>query len=137
PSIMRTALAAALELPESRLRIVTPDVGGGFGLKMQIFPEDVAVAALARRLGRPVKWIEERRENLGAASQARAQRTSVEIAAAAAGAISSRARRIRSRRRAASCTTAATTRKPSSKLWPWSTTTRCEPLSDRPARRGD
>ena len=87
PSIMRTALAAALDLPESRVRIVTPDVGGGFGLKMQIFPEDVAVAALARRLGRPVRWIEERRENLAAASQARAQRTSVEIAAAADGTV--------------------------------------------------
>src|SRR5207253_7994967 len=62
-------------------------VGGGFGLKMQIFPEDVAVAALARRLGRPVRWIEERRENLAAASQARAQRTSVEIAAAADGTV--------------------------------------------------
>jgi len=50
PSIMRTALAVALDLPEARVRIVTPDVGGGFGLKMQVFPEDVAVAALARRL---------------------------------------------------------------------------------------
>jgi carbon-monoxide dehydrogenase large subunit len=85
PSIMRTALAAALELAESRIRIVTPDVGGGFGLKMQVFPEDVAVAALARRLGRPLKWIEERRENLAAASQAREQRTTVEIAAAPDG----------------------------------------------------
>src|SRR5204863_7957 len=47
----------------------------------------VAVAALARRLGRPVRWIEERRENLAAASQARAQRTSVELAAAADGTV--------------------------------------------------
>ena len=85
PSIMRTALAVALDLPEVRVRIVTPDVGGGFGLKMQVFPEDVAVAALARRLGRPVKWVEERRENLGAASQAREQRTTAEVAAAADG----------------------------------------------------
>jgi aerobic carbon-monoxide dehydrogenase large subunit len=85
PSIMRTALAAALDLAESRIRIVTPDVGGGFGLKMQVFPEDVAVAALARRLGRPLKWIEERRENLASASQAREQRTTVEVAAAADG----------------------------------------------------
>jgi len=52
PSIMRTALADALGLPHARVRIVSPDVGGGFGLKMQVFPEDVAVAALARRLGR-------------------------------------------------------------------------------------
>jgi len=85
PSLMRTALAAALDLPEPRVRIVTPDVGGGFGLKMQVFPEDLAVAALARMLRRPVKWIEERRENLAAASQAREGRTTVEIAAAADG----------------------------------------------------
>ena len=87
PSIMRTALADALGLPHARVRIVSPDVGGGFGLKMQVFPEDVAVAALARRLGRPVKWLEERRENLAAASQARAQRTTVEVAAAADGTV--------------------------------------------------
>jgi len=87
PSIMRTALADALGLPHARVRIVSPDVGGGFGLKMQVFPEDVAVAALARRLGRPVKWLEERRENLAAASQARAQRTTVEVAAATDGTV--------------------------------------------------
>jgi carbon-monoxide dehydrogenase large subunit len=85
PSILRTALAAALDLAEVRIRIVTPDVGGGFGLKMQVFPEDVAVAALARMLGRPLKWIEERRENLAAASQAREQQTTVEAATTADG----------------------------------------------------
>jgi carbon-monoxide dehydrogenase large subunit len=87
PSIMRTALADALGLPHARVRIMCPDVGGGFGLKMQVFPEDVAVAALSRRLGRPVKWLEERRENLAAASQARGQRTTVELAAAADGTV--------------------------------------------------
>lgn len=85
PSILRTTLAAALDLAEVRIRIVTPDVGGGFGLKMQVFPEDVAVAALARMLGRPLKWIEERRENLAAASQAREQQTTVEAATTADG----------------------------------------------------
>ena len=59
PSLLRTALGDALELPQARIRIISPDVGGGFGLKMQVFPEDVAVAALSRRLGRPVKWLEE------------------------------------------------------------------------------
>jgi aerobic carbon-monoxide dehydrogenase large subunit len=87
PSLMRTALAEALGLPHARVRIITPDVGGGFGLKMQVFPEDVALGALSRRLGRPVKWIEERRENLVAASQARGQRTTVELAAAADGTV--------------------------------------------------
>jgi carbon-monoxide dehydrogenase large subunit len=81
PAIMRGALAAALKLDEARVRVVTPDVGGGFGLKMHVFPEEVAVAALARRLGRPVKWIETRRENLAAASQAREQRVEAELAA--------------------------------------------------------
>jgi carbon-monoxide dehydrogenase large subunit len=81
PRILRTALAAALVLDETRVHVVVPDVGGGFGLKMQVFPEDVAVAAIARALSRPVKWIEERRENLAAASQAREQRIDVEVAA--------------------------------------------------------
>ena len=81
PAIMRGALAAALELDEARVRVVTPDVGGGFGLKMHVFPEEVTVAALARRFGRPVKWIETRRENLAAASQAREQRVEAELAA--------------------------------------------------------
>jgi len=87
PSVLRTALADALGIPQARIRIISPDVGGGFGLKMQVFPEDVAVAALSRRLGRPVKWLEERRENLAAASQARGQRTTVEVAAAADGTV--------------------------------------------------
>src|SRR5262249_9038373 len=87
PSLLRTALAPALGLPHARIRIISPDVGGGFGLKMQVFPEDVAVAALSRRLGRPVKWLEERRENLVAASQARGQRTTVEAAAGADGTV--------------------------------------------------
>ena len=85
PRIMRGALAAALEVPEACVRIIAPDVGGGFGLKMHVFPEDVAIAALARRLGRPVKWIETRRENLTAASQAREQRVEAEVAADATG----------------------------------------------------
>ena len=80
PSVIQTALAAVLDLPSTRVRILVPDVGGGFGLKSHVFPEDVAVAAIARQLGRPVKWVEERRESLAAASQARAQRMDVEVA---------------------------------------------------------
>jgi aerobic carbon-monoxide dehydrogenase large subunit len=85
PGIMRGALAATLGLSEASVLVIAPDVGGGFGLKMHVFPEDVAIAALARRLGRPVKWIETRRENLTAASQAREQRVEAEVAADAAG----------------------------------------------------
>jgi carbon-monoxide dehydrogenase large subunit len=87
PSILRDALAAALGLDATRVRVVVPDVGGGFGLKMHVFPEDLAVAALARRLGRPVKWVEERRENLGAAAHAREQRLDVSLAADAEGVV--------------------------------------------------
>jgi len=85
PSILRAALAATLDLPVPRIRVVAPDVGGGFGLKMQALPEDVVVAALARQLGRAIKWVEERRENLAAASHAREQRLEVEVAADADG----------------------------------------------------
>ncbi|HEY3065993.1 MAG TPA: xanthine dehydrogenase family protein molybdopterin-binding subunit [Methylomirabilota bacterium] len=85
PTILRAALAAALDLPLTRVRVIAPDVGGGFGLKMHVFPEDVAVAALARALERPVKWTEQRRENLGGAAHARQQRLEVALAAAADG----------------------------------------------------
>jgi carbon-monoxide dehydrogenase large subunit len=81
PSILRTALATALGLAQSRVRVVVPDVGGGFGLKVHVFPEDVAVAAAARRLRRPVKWVEERQENLGATVHAREGRMTVDVAA--------------------------------------------------------
>jgi carbon-monoxide dehydrogenase large subunit len=85
PSVLRSALAASLGLDEPRVRVVTPDVGGGFGLKTHVFPEELAVAALARLLGRPVKWIETRREQLTAAAHAREQRMDVELAADADG----------------------------------------------------
>ena len=85
PSMVRTTIAASLGLDASRVRVVAPDVGGGFGLKMQVFPEEVAVAAAARLLGRAVKWVEERRENLLSASQAREGETTVELAADADG----------------------------------------------------
>ena len=85
PRILRTTVATSLDLPETRVRVITPDVGGGFGLKTHAFPEDIALAAIARRLGRPVRWLEERRENLTAASQAREQRFDVEVAADAQG----------------------------------------------------
>ena len=81
PFVYRAALARAFGLPESRVRVIVPDTGGGFGQKMHVMPEDVAVAALARAAARPVKWSETRRENLQAASQAREGRMDVEAAA--------------------------------------------------------
>jgi aerobic carbon-monoxide dehydrogenase large subunit len=87
PSALRSALAANLGLDETRVRVIAPDVGGGFGLKTHIFPEELAVAAIARRLGRPVKWLETRREQLAAGSHAREQRMDVEVAADADGVV--------------------------------------------------
>ena len=63
PHGMKPRLAQVLGRPASSIRVVTPDVGGGFGQKGCLFPEEVAIAALAIRLGRPVKWVEERWEN--------------------------------------------------------------------------
>ena len=64
PHIARTGLAKFLSLPENELRVISPDVGGGFGPKCVIYQEDVAVCAAARLLGRPVKWIGDRVEDL-------------------------------------------------------------------------
>ncbi len=81
PHIVRVALARAFHLSENDVRVIVPDTGGGFGQKMHVLPEDLAVAALAKVTGRPVKWIETRRENLAAASQAREGRVDIEAAA--------------------------------------------------------
>jgi len=78
----RRFIARQLGLEESRLRVVAPpDVGGGFGTKGQFYPEDILVPALARALGRPVKWIEERREHLVASWVEREQVHELEVAA--------------------------------------------------------
>ena len=62
PHLVRTFLAQALNMPEHRLQVIAPEVGGGFGAKGQLYPEEVLIPYLARALGRPVKWIERRRE---------------------------------------------------------------------------
>jgi carbon-monoxide dehydrogenase large subunit len=59
----RSGLAGALGLPEHRVRVITPDVGGGFGVKNGVYPEDVVVAWLSLKLQRPVRWQEDRREH--------------------------------------------------------------------------
>ena len=61
---VRREAAAILKLPEARVRCVALDVGGGFGVKGHVYPEDLLIPFLARRLGRPVQWIEDRREHL-------------------------------------------------------------------------
>ena len=84
---LRNALADYIALDESRLRVATPDVGGGFGPKLCVYPEDVAVVATATLLNRSVKWIEDRREHFTNAAQERDQYWGIDIAADADGRI--------------------------------------------------
>ncbi|WCB94922.1 Caffeine dehydrogenase subunit alpha [Baekduia alba] len=71
PHLMRTWIAELLEIQEARVRVITPAVGGGFGLKCHLFPEEVLMPVASRLLGRPVKWIEDRYEALAASSHSR------------------------------------------------------------------
>ena len=71
PHVMRVGIAECLGLPERRLRVVSPDVGGGFGSKNRMMPEEIMVCAAALKTGRPVRWIEDRRENITSNNQAR------------------------------------------------------------------
>jgi aerobic carbon-monoxide dehydrogenase large subunit len=73
PHLFRTVLAAVLRLDEERVRVIVPDVGGGFGAKLHYYPEDVLVPVAAMRLGRPVKWVETRAEHFAATVHAREQ----------------------------------------------------------------
>jgi CO/xanthine dehydrogenase Mo-binding subunit len=73
PHQVRQFIAALLDLPPHRVRVIAPDVGGGFGAKLIVYPEDVLIPWLARRAGRPVRWLEERGEHLLTATQERTQ----------------------------------------------------------------
>jgi carbon-monoxide dehydrogenase large subunit len=81
PHIGRFVLSLITGIPEDKLRIVAPDVGGAFGSKLQVYPEEALVLALAKRLGRPVKWIESRSENMMTAHQGRDQINYVKLGA--------------------------------------------------------
>jgi len=81
PHIVRTAMALATGIPESKLRIVAPRVGGGFGSKLQVYPEEAIALAVAKRLGRPIKWTETRSEAYLATHHGRDQIQDMEIAA--------------------------------------------------------
>ncbi len=74
PHILRTSLAKCLRLPESQLRVIGPDVGGGFGVKGEVYGEEIVVSMLARKCGRPLKWVESRRESFLATTHARSQK---------------------------------------------------------------
>jgi carbon-monoxide dehydrogenase large subunit len=73
-------LAEMLGLPENRIRVIAPDVGGGFGAKFLVYPEEIAVPAAAKVLGRPVKWVEDRMEHFTSSIQERDQYWDLEIA---------------------------------------------------------
>src|SRR5437773_1725957 len=81
PLPIKNGLARMFGLPEFKVDVIAPDVGGGFGTKIMLFyPEEILVPVAAMRLGRPVKWTEDRREHLIAANQERGQRHDVEVA---------------------------------------------------------
>jgi aerobic carbon-monoxide dehydrogenase large subunit len=83
----RRVLARMLAIPEASIRMVEYDVGGGFGARGEFYPEDFLVCFAARLLGRPVKWIEDRRENLMACNHARDAQCELEIACTRDGTI--------------------------------------------------
>ncbi|MCW2583450.1 MAG: Xanthine dehydrogenase, molybdenum binding subunit apoprotein [Klenkia sp.] len=80
PHLVRGFLSGCLGIPESRIRVVAPDVGGGFGAKCEFYCEELLAPLLALRLRRPVRWIEDRREHLVASTHAREQRHTVRVA---------------------------------------------------------
>lgn len=87
PHILRVLLALVTGIPENNLRVVAPDVGGGFGGKLQCYREEILVTNLAKKLGRPVKWTETRSENMVATHHGRDQIQDIEIAATKDGKI--------------------------------------------------
>ncbi len=87
PHIARTLLADTLSIPENRIRVVMPDVGGGFGLKHPLYPEELLVCIASKLTGKPVKWTETRTENLMTMTHAREQRHFIEVAVESDGRI--------------------------------------------------
>jgi CO/xanthine dehydrogenase Mo-binding subunit len=87
PHTMSKGLADMLGVPSHAIRVMAPDVGGGFGIKGRLYPEEFLAAFLARGLERPVRWIEDRRENLLSTYQAREQAHHLEVAARRDGTI--------------------------------------------------
>ncbi len=85
PHILRVMLALTLGIGEHKLRVIAPDVGGGFGGKLQVTPEEVLTVLVARRLGRPVKYTETRSESLLTAHHGRDQIQDIELGARADG----------------------------------------------------
>jgi len=80
PHILKTQLSVMLKLPENRVRVIAPEVGGGFGSKLNVYAEEGLIGHLAIKLKRPVKWIEGRRENMQGTIHGRGQVGEVEVA---------------------------------------------------------
>ena len=87
PFATRRILAACMGLPEDSIDMIECDVGGGFGIRGDFYPEDFLIPFVAHQIGRPVKWIEDRRENLLATSHARETDCEIEIACKTDGTI--------------------------------------------------
>ena len=87
PHIARVTLSMVTGVPEAKLRVVAPAVGGGFGSKLNVYAEEALALVLARRLGRPIKWIEQRSEGYQATIHGRDQIQEIELAATSEGRI--------------------------------------------------
>lgn len=85
PFQVRDFVADCLDLPEAKVRCIAPDVGGGFGAKLAVYPEQAVVAAIAQRLGRPVRWVQTRSECFLAMTQGRGQVQEFELGAKRSG----------------------------------------------------
>jgi carbon-monoxide dehydrogenase large subunit len=81
PHFNRAILASFFDMPEARIHFIEPDVGGGFGIRGEFYPEDFLIPFAAMKLGRPVKWIEDRLEHLKAANHSRDVLCDIELAA--------------------------------------------------------
>ncbi|MHB8568449.1 MAG: xanthine dehydrogenase family protein molybdopterin-binding subunit [Nitrososphaerales archaeon] len=80
PHVLRTFLSQTLDFPEHKIRVIAPKVGGGFGIKSAVFQDEVTAVILSMKLGRPVKWVEDRKEHLMMAGHERQQVHYVECA---------------------------------------------------------
>ena len=81
PHILRVMLALVTGIPEQKIRVIAPDVGGGFGSKLDVYAEEVLALVVAKKLGRPIKWTESRSENFQATIHGRDQIQDIEICA--------------------------------------------------------
>jgi aerobic carbon-monoxide dehydrogenase large subunit len=87
PHLLRNILAATVGLPQHQVRVIVPEVGGGFGCKLNVYPEELVAAYATMKLGHPVKWIEDRSENLAVTIHGRDMVEYIEVAATRDGKI--------------------------------------------------